>query len=52
MKLKTIEPNLKYQKIKNLDWRMQSKKIKKLTKRLKIKLKNQKNKNWYSNMLN
>jgi len=51
MKLKTIESNLKYQKIKNLDWRMQSKKIKKLTKSSNIKLKNQKNKNWYSNML-
>jgi hypothetical protein len=37
MKLKTIKQILKYQKIKNLDWRMQSKKIKKLTKKLKIK---------------
>jgi hypothetical protein len=42
MKLKTIEPNLKYQKIKNLDWRMQSKKIKKTYKKVKDKIKKSK----------
>ena len=50
MKRKKAKTNMKKQKTKNLDWMIKLKK--KLTKEPRIKIINQKNEDWYKNILN